>query len=536
MLFRFVATIGGLTAISRVLGFARDILMTAFLGASWVADCFVIAFKLPNFFRRLFAEGAFNAAFVPLFSEKLEVEKGADGEVLPPAAKQFAEETFSVLLLVLFSFVGLVEIFMPWVMLVLANGFSDEPDKFALAVTLTRITFPYLLLISMVSLLGGVLNSLQRFAAVAATPILLNLSIIGALLALHPYLPTTGHALSVGVTLGGFVQFLWLAGALRRQGIDLRLLRPRLTDGVKKLLWLMAPVALGAGAMQINLLIDIVIASFLPDGSLSYLFYADRLNQLPIGIVGVAIGTAVLPMLSRQISGGDEGAALRALNRGIELGLFFALPAAVALVIIPGPLIAALFERGAFDAADTMKTASALAAYALGLPAYVLIKVLSPAFFARKDTKTPVRYSIIALVLNTVLNLVLMGPLAHVGLALATAIAAWVNVGLLAFGLSRRGYMQLDQRLWQRLPRLLIAAGSMGVFLWFGSPMLMDWYGQGEVMRALGIASLVVCGALIFALAAQMVGALRVSELRPLLRGQVNGQVEGEANREVEGS
>ncbi|MEE8306071.1 MAG: murein biosynthesis integral membrane protein MurJ, partial [Gammaproteobacteria bacterium] len=369
MLLRFVATIGGLTAISRVLGFARDILMTAFLGAGWVADCFVIAFKLPNFFRRLFAEGAFNAAFVPLFSEKL-LGKGTD-DTLPAEAKQFAEETYSVLLLVLFAFVGLMEIFMPWVMLVLANGFSDQPDKFALAVTLTRITFPYLMLISLVSLLGGVLNSLQKFAAVAATPILLNLSIIGGLLALHDILPTPAHALSVGVTLGGLVQFFWLAVALRRHGIALQLRKPTLTPGVKKLLVLMAPVALGAGAMQVNLLIDIIIASFLPEGSLSYLFYADRLNQLPIGIVGVAIGTAILPMLSRQLTDGHEADAAATLNRSIELALFFAVPAAVALMIIPGPLIAGLFERGAFDAADTAKTAAALMAYAAGLPAYV---------------------------------------------------------------------------------------------------------------------------------------------------------------------
>ena len=520
MLFRFVATIGGLTAISRVLGFMRDILMTAFLGAGWVADCFVIAFKLPNFFRRLFAEGAFNAAFVPLFSEKLEAdEDSVSAEPLPAEAKTFAEETFSVLLLVLFAFVGLVEIFMPWVMLVLANGFSDQPEKFDLAVTLTRITFPYLMLISLVSLLGGVLNSLQRFAAVAATPILLNLAIIGGLLGLQPYLPTAGHALSVGVTLGGLLQFMWLAIALRRGDISLRLRRPRLTPGVKKLLLLMAPVALGAGAMQLNLLIDIVIASFLPEGSLSFLFYADRLNQLPIGIVGVAIGTAVLPMLSRQISAGQEGPALLTLNRGIEIGLFFALPAAVALMVIPGPLISALFERGAFDATDTLKTASALGAYAIGLPAYVLIKVLSPAFFARQDTKTPVRYSIIALVLNTVLNLVLMGPLAHVGLALATAIAAWVNVGLLAYGLHSRGYMQLDARLGQRLPRLGLAAGLMGVCLWAGAGFLSVWFIQGELMRGLAVAMLVVGGGLVFAVSAQLVGVLRLAELKSLLRG-----------------
>jgi putative peptidoglycan lipid II flippase len=523
VLFKFVATIGGITAISRVLGFLRDILMTAFMGAGMVADCFVIAFKLPNFSRRLFAEGAFNAAFVPLFSERLEKDETAEGESLPNSARQFAEESFSVLFMVLFAFVGLVEIFMPWVMLVLANGFADQPEKFELAVTLTRITFPYLMLISLVSLLGGVVNALQKFAAVAATPILLNLSIIGGLLALDPYVPTAGHALSIGVTLGGLVQFLWLWIALRRMGIGLRLRRPRMTDGVKRLLVLMAPVALGAGAMQVNLLVDIIIASFLPEGSLSFLFYADRLNQLPIGVVGVAIGTAVLPMLSRQAAAGDDASALATLNRGLEIGLFFALPAAVALMLIPDQLIATLFERGAFSAEDTAKTALALAAYAAGLPAYVLIKVLSPGFFARQDTKTPVKISIIALVLNTALNLILMGPFAHVGLAMATTIAAWANVLMLAIALHRRGQLQLDDRLKGRLPRLVLATLAMGIALWFAAPLLASLYQLGEGMRIGATALLVLGGGSVFGLAAQLFGALRLSELKPLMRGSSQG-------------
>lgn len=513
-LLRSVATITGLTAISRVLGFARDILMTAFLGAGLVADSFVIAFKLPNFFRRLFAEGAFNAAFVPLFSEKL--VGGAEGQ---KEAIGFAEDSLAVLLVSLVAFVGLMIAFMPWVMVVLANGFMDQPEKFDLAVTLTRITFPYLLFISLVSLLGGVLNALERFAAVASTPILLNVAIIGSLLGLKDVLPTSGHAMAIGVTVGGLLQFLWLAIAMHRAGVRLRLRLPRLTPGVKRLLVLMAPVALGAGAMQINLLIDIVIASFLPEGSLSYLFYADRLNQLPIGLVGVAVGTALLPLLSRQLTSGAEGDAMASLNRAIELALFLVLPATVALIVIPAPLIGALFERGAFDSADTIKTAAALAAYAAGLPAYVLIKVLSPGYFARQDTKTPVKFSVIALVLNTILNLVLMGPFQHVGLAMATAIAAWVNVALLAGGLMRRKQFVMDVRLRSRLPRIILSAALMGTIIWALVEPLSVWLEGGEVLRAGAVVLLVTGGAISYAICVQLSGALRVTELRRLLRG-----------------
>jgi putative peptidoglycan lipid II flippase len=519
---RATATIGGFTAISRVAGFARDILMTGVLGAGVVADCFVVAFKLPNFFRRLFAEGAFNAAFVPLFTRKLtEDETGA-------SARVFAEETQAVLLTVLLAFVGLVQAIMPWFMLLLAPGFTSDPAKFDLAVELTRITFPYLLFISLVSLQGGILNACGRFAAVAGTPIILNLTMIAAMLWLTNYLPA-GHALAWGVTAGGLAQFLWLFGSLRSAGMGLRLRWPRLTPNVKQLLLLMAPAAVGAGAMQVNLLIDMMIASFLPAGSISYLFYADRLNQLPIGVIGVAVGTALLPMLSRQVAAGQEDDSRASMNRAMEIGLFLTIPCAVASMVVPVPLIATMFERGEFTATDTWNTALTLAAFAAGLPAYILVKILTPGFFARHDTRSPVRYSIVCLVLNTLISLaVLFASLqgyfekAFVGLAAATALSSWLNVAFLTRGLMKRGHFKVDARLRHRFPRMLAASAVMGAVLWWLAWALGPWSGPEvtELRRILGMAAIVTSGMLVFGAVAHLTGAVRLGELRGMLRGK----------------
>ncbi len=510
-LIRSVATVGGYTMISRVLGFARDILIAASLGAGPVADAFFVAFKLPNFFRRLFAEGAFNAGFVPLFSGLLTT----DGRM---RAVAFAEQALAVLLATLLLFVSLFQIAMPWVMQVLAPGFVDDPAKFDLAVVFTRLTFPYLLFISLVSLLGGVLNSLQRFAAVAATPILLNICLIAAITIGAEFTPTPGHALSWGVAVAGAVQFVWLLLALGREGIALRLPLPRLTPAVRELLRLMLPAAIGAGVVQINLVVDIILASLLPDGSVSYLFYADRLNQLPIGVVGVAVGTALLPLMSRQVAGGQHGDALASLNRAVELCLLLAVPAAAAFMVVPDALVTTLFQRGAFGAAESHATALALMAYAVGLPAYVLVKVLGPAFFARRDTRTPVITGGISMVVNIVLNLILMQFLAHAGLALATALAAWLNVGLLTMILARRGDFQADARLKRVCGRLLPATGLMALGLWGGVHLLATPLAGGEVWRASALAALVVGGLVLYGAAAALFGAARPADLKALLR------------------
>ncbi|MBI1179087.1 MAG: murein biosynthesis integral membrane protein MurJ [Alphaproteobacteria bacterium] len=520
-LWRATATIGGFTAISRVAGFARDILMTSVLGAGMVADCFVVAFKLPNFFRRLFAEGAFNAAFVPLFTRRLTEDETGE------TARRFAEETQAVLLYVLLAFVGLVQAVMPWFMYVLAPGFGDDPPKFALAVELTRITFPYLLFISLVSLQGGILNACGRFAEVAGTPIILNLTMIAGMVWLIPAYPS-GHVLAWAVTLGGLLQFLWLFGSLRRTGMGLRLRLPRLTSDVKRMLGLMAPAAMGAGAMQVNLMIDLVIASFLPAGSISYLFYADRINQLPIGVIGVAVGTALLPMLSRHVAAGQEEDAVASLNRAMEIGLFLTIPCAVASMVVPVPLIATLFERGQFGAADTASTAMTLAAFAAGLPAYILVKILTPGYFARHDTKSPVRYSMVCLAVNTLISLVVLwasmtGRLdsPFVGIAAATAISSWLNVGFLTRGLLRRSQFRPDARLRRRVPLMLLSSALMGAVLWCLARLLGPWSGAGigNLYRAGALAILVAAGIAVFAVLSQATGALRLRELRGLTRG-----------------
>jgi putative peptidoglycan lipid II flippase len=510
-LFRAFFTVGSYTMMSRILGFVRDILIAATLGAGLVADAFFVAFKLPNFFRRLFAEGAFNAGFVPLFTERLE----RDGKV---AGRQFAEEILSVLLITLFVFVTLFQIFMPWAMIGLAPGFRATPEKFDLAVALTRITFPYLFFISLVSLLGGVLNTLSRFAVVAAAPILLNICLITAITVGVDFTQTPGHALAWGVAAAGAIQLAWLGFACQRAGFGLRLRWPRLTKNVKTLLKLVLPAAIGAGVVQINLVIDLILASTLPEGSVSFLFYADRLNQLPIGVVGVAVGTAVLPMLSRQIANGRTNDATITLNRAMELGLLLAVPAAAAFIAMPDLLIATLFQRGAFGESQTAATAMALVAYSTGLPAYILVKVMGPAFFARKDTKTPVIIASICVLVNIILNLILMQFLFHAGLALATALSAWLNILLMGWVLKRRGHMVWDARFKRRLPAIFLSAIVMAVGLWVSVTYLTSPMAAEELARILNLAVLVLAGASVFGLVALVSGATSLTDFKRLLK------------------
>ena len=513
VLLRSIATVGGLTMVSRVLGFARDILIAFMLGAGPVADVFFVAFKFPNLFRRLFAEGAFAAAFVPLFAGLVETD-GKD------AARAFAEQALSVLLWTLLVFVAVVQMAMPVLMVGFAPGFVSDPAKFDLAVQLTRITFPYLLFISLVSLMAGVLNSLGRFWAAAATPILLNICLIGAVLGLSPMTETPGHALAWGVAAAGMVQFVWLLFHCARAGMRLRLPRPRLTPKVRLLARRILPVAVGAGIYQINLLIDTIIASLLPSGSISYLFYADRVNQLPLGIVGVAVGTALLPMLSRQVRGGQADAAMHSQNRALEFALLLTLPAAAALIVMAGPVITVLFERGAFGPAEVQATAAALAVYAAGLPAYVLVKALTPGFFAREDTAPPVKVAALALVTNLVLNLLLMGPFKHVGIAMATVISSWLNAGLLAVILHRRGHLEIDARLKRRLPRMALASAGMAALLALSLWGLEGALAGDTVQRITALAALVVGGLAVFAGLAHLTGAAALVDVRSLMRGK----------------
>lgn len=511
-LLRSIATVGGMTMISRILGFVRDILVAAVLGAGPVADAFFVSFKFPNLFRRLFAEGAFNLAFVPMYAGAHEAEGEAE-------ARAFAEQAFSVLLFTLLVFTALVELFMPWIMRVLAPGFLATPEKFDLAVTLTRITFPYLLFISLVSLLAGVLNSLGRFAAAAATPIILNLCLIGAVLGLAPHMPTPGHALAWGVAGAGLVQFVWLYWHCVREGEVLRLRAPRLTEKVKTLMRRMVPVAIGAGIYQVNLVVDMIIASLLPSGSISFLFYADRVNQLPLGVVGVAVGTALLPLLSRHVRAERHEEAMGAQNRALEFTLLLTIPAAVALGVMGEPVIRVLFERGAFGAHEVTATGAALSVYAVGLPAYVLVKALAPGFFAREDTATPIKIGVLCMVVNVIFNLLLMGPFKHVGIAMATVISSWLNAVLMAWVLRRRGHLVLDDRFKARLPRQMLSAAGMGLVLVLAMGALQGPLMGGEVARIPALVVLVAGGLVTFGVLAHVFGAARLSEVKGLMRG-----------------
>jgi len=519
-LIRATGTIGGLTLVSRVLGMVRDMLIARFLGAGLASDAFLIAWRLPNLFRALFAEGAFSAVFVPMFNRTMaEADKEHPGTG-KQAAIVFAGQVLSVLFPFLLVFTGLMMLLAAPVVWAMTGGFPDGgPEKFTLAVRLTQITFPYLALISLVSLLGGILNSLDRFWVNAAAPILLNICMIAAVLFFRGDTTiATAYTQAIAVTVSGVMQLLWLIWSCRQAGVVLRLGLPRLSPRVKQMLILILPAALGQGAIQFNLLISTSLAArFLPQGAVSYLYYADRLNQLPLGLIGIGVGTAILPALSRQIGGGNENAAKDTQNRAIELALFLSLPAAVALCIAATPLIRGLLQHGEFSAADTIGSASALAVFALGVPAYVLIKVLTPGFYARQDTKTPVRVALISMLINLIGNLILIWPLAHVGVAAATALSAWVNVIILYWLLHRRDQLRADARLLSRGARIVAASAMMGVALWFAGPFADRFMAASFWTRIIALSLLCGGGGLVYAVAIFGTGAYRLSELKSLV-------------------
>jgi putative peptidoglycan lipid II flippase len=511
-LVRATATIGGLTLISRILGFIRDMLQARFVGAGMAADAFLIAFRLPNLFRALFAEGAFSAAFVPMFNRQV----GADNGDLANA-KRFAEDVLAVLMPVLVIFTIVMIIGAAPIVWALTGGFPDaSPQKFALTVDFTRLTFPYLALISLVSLLGGILNSLGRFAVNAAAPILLNVALITGLLAFNgPDDVTTARVQALCVTIGGILQFGFLMWSCHANDVRLRLRWPRLGERVRTLLRLILPAALGAGAVQFNLLISTALAArFLSEGAVSHLYYADRLNQLPLGLIGIGVGTAMLPALSRQLAAGNATAAAHTQNRAIELVLLLTLPAAAALTVSALPMIRALLEHGRFLPADTMATADALAAFALGLPAYVLIKVLTPGFHARQDTATPVRIAVASMLVNLFGNLLLIWPFGHVGIALSTALAAWVNAATLFIVLRRREQFAVDARLKRSLLRLLVAAAVMVGVLLLLNPLVAPFTDGSWLARIAALTVLIGGGSFAYLVAARLLGIFTLAELR----------------------
>lgn len=516
-LLKATGTIGGLTLVSRVLGLLRDSLFARYVGASFASDAFLVAFRLPNMFRALFAEGAFASAFIPMFNRKV---ADPEGRGLPDGLV-FAEQALAVLLPVLFAMTVLLEVFAWPVTLLLSGKFNGvSHEQFAFAVLLSRITIPYLMLISVVSLFGGILNSLGKFWVNAAAPILLNLTLIAALLLFHDADPAvTARNQAIGVSVSGALQLAWLAWACQRNGVRLKLRWPRLNPEVKRLLALIWPAAAGAGAVQINLVVSTALAaSLLAHGSVTYIYMADRLNQLPLGLIGIGLGTVLLPTISRQLGGGETAAAMDTQNRGMELALLLTLPATVALVVAGEPIAAALFGYGKFTPTDTHFTAQALAAFSIGLPSYILVKVLTPGYFARQDTKTPVRYATMSMVVNLVLNLALIVPLQHMGPPLATAIASTVNVAMLYRTLVKRGHFAADARLRRRAPRLALAALAMGGVLWLTQGYMTPYVHGTWLVRFAALTVLVSAGGVVYGLATVLLGAFSKDDLQLLLR------------------
>lgn len=492
-MFRNFATVGAATASSRVLGFIRDILIAAAVGTGPVADAYFVAQRLPNLFRRIFAEGAFASAFVPLYAKARENDSAE--------ARRFAEESFAALAFVLIIVTIIAELGMVWLTMALAPGFTEEPEKFELAVFFSRIAFPYLLLVSLVSLLSGMLNSIGRFAAAAFSPALLNGVLIIALVFIwfsgEIGSVQSGVWLSAAIVVGGIIQLAVLWYACHRAGLQLSLRLPRWTPNVKRLTQLAGPSVLAGGVTQVNIAVGTIIAST-QAGAVSWLYYADRLYQLPLGIVGIAISVVLLPDLARALGAGNQQLATHTQNRAMEFAAALTLPATIALLVIPGAILSVLFERGAFTAADTAATAPALAAYAVGLPAFVAIKVLQPAYFAREDTRTPMWTGAVSMVVNVIGALVLFQFFGHVGIASATSIAAWANVVLLWIILRRRGHFDSDADFRRRVPLVAVASVAMGVLVWLAARWLAPWlYGAGT-LAAFGALLLIVLGGVVF--------------------------------------
>jgi putative peptidoglycan lipid II flippase len=485
-----IFTVGGYTLLSRLTGFARDIMLAAILGAGPVADAFFVAFRLPNHFRAIFAEGAFNAAFVPAYAHV----HGEQGEA---SAKLFADRIFTLLFLSQVVLLVAAWLFMPQAMSILAPGFGDDAGQRELAIELTRITFPYLLLITLVTLYGGMLNVMQRFASAAAASIFLNIAMM-ATLALAVFFPTAGHAAAWGVLISGFLQYFLLAGDLANHGGLPRFAPLKLDEDIRAFFRALGPATLGSMGTQVAMFADTIIATFLPAGALSALYYADRLNQLPIGVIGIAVGTVLLPEMSRRLTAGDHVGAMEAQRRAFDFTLLFSVPFVAAFLAVPDVITRALFARGAFTRGDAAAAGATLAAYAVGLIPFVLIRSAVSTFYARKNTATPVKASLTGLAVNMLLKLLLMGSLAQVGLAFATAIGAWINL-LLVLGFAvRAGYLELNRALTQSVLKFAIAGGVLAAVLWLAAGFAAAHFGAMAGRDEAALLLLVAVGALVY--------------------------------------
>ena len=509
-LHKATGTIGGLTLVSRIAGFAREMLMARILGAGVYTDAFYVAFRLPNTFRRLFGEGAFSAGFVPLYSQRL--QSGGEAE-----AKLFSEEVLAVFLptLILFTviFIALMKPFI-WAI----TGWHGE--QLAFGTLLTQITFPYLLLISLVSLFSGILNSISRFTAAAFAPALLNLAMLCALIFVRVGGETTATALAAAVTIGGVLQLGLLIAACKRAGIVLKVRKPKLTPGVRQFIRVVIPATLGAGVYQVSVFIDTFFLTRIGTGAVSWFNYADRLNQLPLGVIGAAIGTAILPQVSRHVDIGEADKAARVQGQAAELAMLLCLPAALALAATALPLVRAIFEAGRFTERDAGFTALTLSIMALGLPAYVLVKVLTPGFYARRDTATPVKTALVVLVINVILNFLLswVFDFGIGGLAAAVAISSWLNCTILYVILHRRGHFRVERWLASRIARQLIAGAAMVVALYAIRAGLHGWFVGSLGHRLAGVIAVVGGGMLVYFPLVWILGGTDREAIKALLK------------------
>jgi putative peptidoglycan lipid II flippase len=511
-LLRSSALVGSMTMMSRVLGLVRDVVIAAVFGASAAADAFFIAFKIPNFLRRLFAEGAFSQAFVPVLADYKE-----EGSLA--AIKGLVNRVAGVLGGTLLLLTAIAVAAAPLVTTVFAPGFVGQPEKFQLTADMIRITFPYLMLISLTGFCGAILNSYGRFAVPAFTPIFLNLSLISAALVAAPFFEQPVFALAWGVFFAGVIQLLFQLPFLYKLDLVPRPVWDTKDEGVRRILTLMVPALFGVSVSQINLLLDTVLASFLPTGSVSWLYYSDRLAELPLGVFGVAIATVLLPNLSAHRAGAREEQFSITLDWALRLVLFVGVPAATALILLAEPILITLFQYGALSPEDIKMAALSMRAYSFGLIAFMLVKVLAPGYFARKDTKTPVKIGIIAMVTNMVLNIALVLPLmtywniGHLGLALATSLAAFLNAGLLLRGLLQAGVYQFHGGWSLQLKRLFVATLVMaGLILWL-APAADVWLGWSVIERSLRMAFLCGLGVAVYALVQWIMGT-RMRDLR----------------------
>lgn len=506
-MIRSIVTLGGWTLVSRGAGLVRELMMAAYLGAGPVADAFNVAFSLPNMFRRFFAEGAFNQAFVPLYSKKLQA--GADAE-------DFAQNAFAGLasFLVVFSIIGTLA--MPLLVWAMASGFVGD-GRFDMAVDFGRITFAYIGFISLFALLSGILNAHGHFAEAGAVPVLLNVVFIVAMMMANHFGWDMGTTLAWTTPITGIAQLGWTLFAARRIGFVPRLPLPRLTPDFRRLMVNMGPALLVGGVVQINLLVSRQVASG-TEGAISWLVYADRLYQLPLGVVAIAVGTVLLPELSRRLQAGDSAGGREAFNRGTEFALLLTLPAAVALVVIALPITEVLYQRGAFGPEDTAATALALAIYGLGLPAFVLQKALQPLYYAREDTKRPFHYAVWSMAINAALAFGLMPWIGFSAAAWATTLSAWVMVGQLWWGARRLGEeTRFDARFLSRFWRICTASALMGAALWVGWGLLQPVLDE-RAYRIAGLALLILVGIASYAGAAFALKAVRLSDLKALRR------------------